>query len=116
MYKLFNNDDVDDQAVYFSLPAIRLEQIKNLAVFIQFKAEEMFSDSVVLLNSEIVGYLKRFGAKVIDTEPESFIEIEMKSDRDVRNGDWRMETYKELDAVYGAKATVYLQKIDLAHN
>lgn len=111
MYKIFHKHEVEIKPVCFTIPAIRLEQLKDLAVYIQFKAESLLNPSIVLNGEEILGYLKRFGAKIIDQSADDFAEIDMFQDRVERLGEWRAEVFPKLDETYGPKATAYIQKL-----
>lgn len=111
MYRIFHKHEVEIKPVCFTVPTIRLEQLKDLAVYIQFKAEILLNPSIVLDGEEILGYLKRFGAKIIDHSSEEFEEIDMFQERLDRLGDWESDVFPKLDETYGPKATAYIKKL-----
>lgn len=112
MYKLFHKHELSIQPVYFSIHTLHLEQLKDLIIYIQFKAEQRISSDVVLNGPEILGYLKRFGAKMLSHEPDNYIEIDLYQGRVDRLGEWKNETFNKLDETYGVKANIYIEKLD----
>ncbi|HCA5183455.1 TPA: hypothetical protein MW242_003089 [Acinetobacter baumannii] len=86
-------------------------EVIDLAVFLQFKAEEIISEMVTLDLSTVVNFLAYYGAAIINSPSDSSIEIDMYTERSKRCGKWYVENFDRLDIEYGQKATEYLDEI-----
>lgn len=110
VYQIKHHYDVGDRGVFIKfLDLSKSEEVKNIAVYLQFKAEEILDESVTLDNITIVQFLTLLGAQILDNEPKEFYEIDMFYDRvDRCIGRWH--EYRLYDEKYGKQATEYLKE------
>ncbi|MGD9569852.1 MAG: hypothetical protein AB7V48_16325 [Sedimentibacter sp.] len=113
-FKLTHHYDIGDRSLYFSFDQKTIdEKAVDLAVYLQFKAETLFDDSICLDHVPIMQFLELFGAKQLNEAPQEFNTIDMYSDREYRCGEWYNTTYMELDKKIGEKTKEFLQsKVD----
>lgn len=110
VFRLTHEYDIGDRSLYFTFDAGELDvTAKELAVYLQFKAEEMFDNSISLDHITIIRFLSLFSAKQLDSKPnEEFETIDMYWDRESRCGDWYLGRFEDLDKKYNDKAIEFL--------
>jgi hypothetical protein len=70
IFRLTHEYDIGDRSIYFAFDESKIDETaKELAVFLQFKAEEMFDDSICLDHQTIMRFLSLFGAEQIEPPP-----------------------------------------------
>ncbi len=109
LYKLHHHYDIGDQSVYFTFPQQHVSAV-DLAVYLQFKAEALFDDSICLANSTILSFLTQFGASEYQGHGQPCNKIDMFSDRETRCGTWHRLYYRGFDEEYGEQAEVFLKQ------
>lgn len=112
IFRLTHEYDIGDRSIYFTFDESKIEEtVKELAVFLQFKAEEMFNDSICLDHQTIMKFLALFGAELIESKPTnvSFNTIDMYWDRERSCGDWYESSFSVLDKKYSDKAIAFLK-------
>ena len=109
-YQIKHNYDVGDRGIFIKfLDLSKSEEVKNIAVYLQFKAEEILDETITLDNMTIAQFLWLQGAKILDKEPHEFCEIDMYIDRSERCGSrWYQDSFNEYDKKYGEQATKFL--------
>lgn len=117
-YILMHHYDIGDRSVHFSVDDLTIQEVKDLAVYIQFKAENLLGDTVSLHNITIVQFLEIHGAKIIDEcvlnkenfNPVGMILIDIYEERESRicGNNWYAEYYDSFDLKYGEVATNFL--------
>lgn len=109
-YQIKHNYDVGDRGVFIKfLDLSESEEVKNIAVYLQFKAEEILDETITLDNMTIAQFLWLQGAKILDIEPHEFCEIDMFFDRSERCGSkWYKHSFSEYDEKYGEQASKFL--------
>ncbi|WP_026960516.1 hypothetical protein [Aliagarivorans taiwanensis] len=107
VYRLTHYYDIGDQSKYFTFDDVEHDPA-DLAVYLQFKAEEIFDDSICLPAEAILGYLTTFGAKQLKSTDANVV-IDMYDDRELRCGDWYCDIYAGLDSQLGVQAESYLR-------
>lgn len=118
-YILMHHYDIGDRSVHFSVDCLTIQEVKDLAVYIQFKAENLLDDTVSLDNITIVQFLEIHGAKIIDQcvlnkedfDPVGMILIDMYDERESRicGNNWYAEHYDSFDIKFGEDATIFLK-------
>ncbi|WP_342609092.1 hypothetical protein [Vibrio tritonius] len=111
-FRLTHEYDIGDRSLYFTFDESKIEETaKELAVFLQFKAEEMFDNSICLDHQTIIKFLALFGAEQIESKPTNvpFNTIDMYWDRERSCGDWYKGSFGELDKKYSDKAIMFLK-------
>lgn len=109
LYKLHHHYDIGDQSLYFTFPKQQVTAT-DLAVYLQFKAENLFDESICLGNPTIMNYLIQFGAKEYKGKHPPCSKIDMYSDRELRCGTWNELYYPQLDKEYGERAELFLKQ------
>ena len=88
------------------------EHVIELAVYLQFKAENSIDICISLSDEIVVRFLTLFGAQVLDVKPDygslSCTHIDMYQARESRCGYWYNEKYTDFDKKYGEKAEAFL--------
>lgn len=109
-FRLTHEYDMGDRSLYFTFDATGLDvTAKELAVYLQFKAENMFDETISLGHITIIRFLSLFGAKQLDTKPnEKFETIDMYWDRESRCGDWYSGRFVYIDQKFNDKASAFL--------
>lgn len=117
-YILMHHYDIGDRSVHFSVDGLTIQEVKDLAVYLQFKAENLLDDSVSLDNISVVQFLEIHGAKIIDQSvltkedfnPLGMILIDMYDERESRicGNNWYAEKYDSFDLKYGEVAANFL--------
>ncbi|HGS5694439.1 TPA: hypothetical protein ACMDWD_003384 [Vibrio cholerae] len=109
-FRVTHEYDIGDRSVYFSFDESQIDETaKELAVYLQFKAEHAINDELALDNVTVVRFLILFGAKQLESEPNGDITtIDMYWDRERSCGPWYLENYESLDEKYGDKAHEFL--------
>lgn len=108
VYKLFHCYDIGDQSVYFTYGKCS-PLAHDLAVYIQFKCETLFDDSIALSNKTVADFLVAHGAIIIDKPSRTDLEIDMYFDREKRCGEWYLNNYDKFDERYGVHAESFLR-------
>ena len=118
-YILMHHYDIGDRSVHFSGEGLTIQEVKDLAVYIQFKAENLLSDTVSLSNITIAQFLETHGAKIlkenvlslIGFNPLGMILIDMYEERESRicGNNWYAENYEAFDSKYGEAASTFLK-------
>lgn len=116
-YILMHHYDIGDSSVHFSFEGLTAQEVKDLAVYIQFKAENLLDDTVSLHNITIVQFLEIHGANIIDEcvlnkenfNPVGMILIDMYEERESRicGNNWYAEHYESFDSKYGEVASIF---------
>ncbi|OIH11959.1 hypothetical protein A7M79_00275 [Acinetobacter baumannii] len=107
-YQITHSYDALDQKVFIKVPDhINSEEVKSLAVYVQFKAEEMLDETITLSNMTVAQFLYLQGAKILDAEPQSFSEIDMYFARSDKCGG-RWNDFSLYDEEYGEQASGFL--------
>ncbi|MCX3035242.1 hypothetical protein OFK41_13620 [Acinetobacter baumannii] len=107
-YQIKHYYDALDQKVFIKVPDhINREEVKSLAVYVQFKAEEILDETISLSNMTVAQFLYLQGAKILDTEPQNFSEIDMYFARSDKCGG-RWNDFSLYDEKYGKQATNFL--------
>lgn len=109
--------DIGDRSVLFSLDGLTEHEVKDLAVYLQFKAENLLDVTISLDNITIVQFLEHYGAVIKSRDQSNLIDpsdltpIEMYYERESRicGNNWYAEHYSEFDAKYGVQATEFLK-------
>lgn len=117
-YKLYHQYDTRDRSVCFEMSGMPISQVKNLAAYVQFKAEAILGDTVSLDNVTVVQFLVLHGAKIVqsfsDSESNDVYPIDIYSERESRickYPRWYNSKYPILDSQYGESAeTLILEK------
>lgn len=112
VFRLTHEYDIGDRSLYFTFDASEPDvTAKELAVYLQFKAEDMFDNSICLDHITIIRFLSLFGAKQLDSKPEDseFETIDMYWDRESSCGDWYSGRFGYLDKMYSDKASTFLK-------
>lgn len=117
-YILVHHYDVGDCSVHFSGGGLTIQEVKDLAVYIQFKAENLLGDSVSLENITIAQFLEMHGAKIIDQcvlskdnfNPVGMILIDIYDERESRicGNSWYSDHYDSFDTKFGEVAASFL--------
>lgn len=113
-FKLTHEYDIGDRSIYFVFDESKAEvTAKELAVFLQFKAENVLHDCIDLDHPIIMKFLALFGAEQIKSIPANaaFITIDMFWDREECCGDWYNNIFGVLDKKYSEKATTLLKNV-----
>lgn len=116
-YLLRHHYDIGDRSVFFSLDGLTEHEVKDLVVYLQFKAENLLDVTVSLDNITIVQFLEYYGAVIKSRDQSNLIDpsdikpIEMYYERESRicGNNWYTEHYSEFDAKYGVQATEFLK-------
>lgn len=113
LFKLTHEYDIGDQSVLFTFEGKDQEEIADLAVYLQLKAEELIDDAVGLQNITIVEFLLPYGAKIVKQADLGTIDISCVDLHNEREGrmcanTWYSDHYVRLDKEYGETATQYL--------
>lgn len=110
-FRVTHEYDIGDRSVYFSFDESQIDETaKELAVYLQFKAEHTIDDEIALDNVTIVRFLLLFGAKQLDSKPNDDVTtIDMYWDRERSCGDWYLANYELLDEKYGDEAHEFLR-------
>ncbi|MFA0809474.1 hypothetical protein [Microbulbifer epialgicus] len=108
-YRIGHHYDIGDRFVFFTFDDSNISAVE-LAVYLQFKAEELFDSSICLDNLIVVKFLTLFGAKEISQKVVNFKEIDMHHDREERCGDWYNSSYKAFDQEFGGQAETFLKQ------
>jgi hypothetical protein len=107
-YQIKHNYDIGDRGVFFEFhESYKTEEVKDLAVYLQFKAEEILDDTITLDNMTVAHFFELQGAKILENRPQEFCEIDMYYDCQGR-GKWYQQSFSEYDKKYGIQATEYL--------
>lgn len=111
IFKITHAYDVGDRSVYLSFDEKQIDEtVTELAVYIQFKAENTIEDGVSLDNATIGRWLGLFGAKQLEAKPDcETATIDMYSARERSCGDWYLTNYESLDEKYGDIALGFLR-------
>lgn len=109
-YQIKHHYDIGDRGIFIKfLDTSKSEEVKNLAVYLQFKAEEILDETITLDNMTVAQFLWLHGAKILDKVPNEFCEIDMYVDRSERCGHkWYTQNFREYDEKYGEQATKFL--------
>ncbi len=101
--------DIGDQSIYFHINDTK-ENVTDLAVYIQFKAECMYGDTISLENVTIVRCLTLFGAQILSVKPNGRLNtIDMYHDRQARCGEWYANNYQRMDERYNHTLAEFLK-------
>lgn len=112
---LLHHYDIGDQSVHFSIDSLSIQEVRDLAVYLQIKAEKLMEFSVILSNLSIAQYLEVHGAKIIektdDFNPVGMFLIDIYSERESRicGSNWCAEDYKSIDIKFGESASIFLK-------
>lgn len=112
IFRLKHEYDIGDRSIYFTFNENNTEETaKELAVFLQFKAEEMFDNSICLDHQTIMKFLSLFGAEQLESKPDNGVYnvIDMYWDREQNCGDWYRGELIELDKKYSDRAVSFLK-------
>lgn len=109
-FRVTHEYDIGDRSVYFTFDESMIEETaKELAIYLQFKAEDAVDDSISLDNITVVRFLELFGAKELKSKPNSDLStIDMYWDRERSCGDWYLKKYETLNLKYSEKALEFL--------
>lgn len=115
VYSLMHAADIGDRSVKFTYDGITEDQVKDLASYIQFKAERLFDEYASLDNSTIVEFLALCGATMIDknqlNEHSCLVGIDTYNEREDRicGSNWLTENFDRFDEKYDDTATTFLK-------
>lgn len=108
-YQIKHDYDIGDRWVFIKfLDLCKSEEVKNIAVYLQFKAEKIFHETITLDNMTIAQFLWLQGAKILDNQPHEFCVIDMYHDTTERCGKWYHHNFNEYDEKYGEQASKFL--------
>ena len=97
-FVLFHHYDIGDRSVLFTHESLSPEQVTELAIYLQFKAEQDLDDSVMVDNLTAVEYLQLHGAVVSEKRNDDTrlgkTLIDMHFERQNRCGEWFKEKYQ----------------------
>jgi Type IV secretory pathway, VirB11 components, and related ATPases involved in archaeal flagella biosynthesis len=109
-FRLTHEYDIGDRSIYFTFDESKsVYKAVELAVYLQFKAENVFDDSIGIDHEPMMKYLKLFGAKELETVPDEFNTIDMYFDREKRVGDWYFTKYVEMDEALSKQTVEFLR-------
>lgn len=110
-FRLTHEYNIGDRDVYFTFDEQKNEfTATELAVYLQFKAEETFDNSICLDAVTIIRFLSSYGAKQLNEKPSGeFITIDMHWDRESRCGDWYADKWRPMDVKLRDQTTEFLQ-------
>lgn len=106
---IMHNYDIGDQGVFVEVPYLTIEQVKDLAVYLEFTAEKT-DESYVVANIVIAQFLEKFGAKILQEKPKKFHKIDMFFEREDRCGTWYHQDYEKYNQKYGVLANTFLKE------
>ncbi|WP_167564515.1 hypothetical protein, partial [Acinetobacter pittii] len=81
----------------------------DLAVYLQFKAETIYDESISLDINTIIEFLELFGAKMITGDVVNFKNINLHFEREKRCEKWYQATYELIDNKIGEKTKDFLR-------
>lgn len=94
--KIFHEYDIGDLSAFIK----GSQNPTDLAVYIQFKAEEFFSPSVLLSNTLIASALtKFFEFELVKDRNEFDMCIDMYEERECRTGDWYLNKVENKELI-----------------
>ncbi|AKQ32518.1 MULTISPECIES: hypothetical protein [Acinetobacter] len=108
-YQIKHNYDIGDRGIFIKfLDQPKSDEVKNLAIYLQFKAELILDESITLDNMTIAQFLWLQGAKILDNKPDTYCVIDMYFDRYERCGEWYRHSFSAYDEKYGEQASKFL--------
>lgn len=122
IYSLMHAADIGDRSVQFTFDALTEDQVKDLASYIQFKAERIFDEYACLDNSTVVEFLALCGAMMIDknqlNEHVCLVGIDIYDEYEDRicGSNWLTENFNLFDKQYGDTASTFLSSKAVGKN
>lgn len=109
-YLIKNKCDIADRGVFVKFPfPSESEEVKNLAIYLQFKATEIIDEAIILDSATIAQFLCLQGAEILSNKPNEFCEIDLNFDRSNGFGfKWYVCSFNGYDKNHGEQASEFL--------
>lgn len=112
IYGICHTYDIGDQTVFCSYSNFA-PSAADLAVFLQFKAEELIDEAVIVSHKTTAKYLELFGAQRIEAKPcGTILSLDMYIEREQRCGTWFATRFVELGNQYSGITEAFIKEQD----